>query len=31
MESCPHPKQKLRIYLSELPETGDILRVKNEK
>ncbi|MCR4650082.1 MAG: U32 family peptidase [Lachnospiraceae bacterium] len=30
MESCPHSKQKLRIYLSVLPETGDILRMKND-
>ena len=30
MESCPHSKQKLRIFLSVVPDEGDILRVKNE-
>ena len=29
MESCPHSKQKLRIFLSVLPDVGDILRVSN--
>jgi len=29
MESCPHSKQKLRIFLSVLPDEGDILRVRN--
>ncbi|MCR5847391.1 MAG: U32 family peptidase [Lachnospiraceae bacterium] len=29
MDSCPHSKQKLRIFLSIIPEEGDILRVKN--
>ncbi len=28
MESAPHPKQKLFVKLSEMPETGDILRIK---
>lgn len=28
MESCPHPKQKLLVKLSETPERGDVLRVK---
>ena len=31
MESCPHSKQKLRIFLSIVPDEGDILRVKNDK
>ncbi len=31
MESCPHSKQKLRIFLSVVPDEGDILRVKNDK
>lgn len=30
MESCPHSKQKLRIFLSILPEEGDILRTPNK-
>ena len=30
MESCPHSKQKLRIFLSVLPEAGDILRTPNK-
>lgn len=30
MESCPHSKQKLRIFLSVLPEEGDILRTPNK-
>ena len=29
MDSCPHSRQKLRIFLSVLPDSGDILRVKN--
>ena len=29
MDSCPHSRQKLRIFLSVLPDAGDILRVKN--
>ncbi|MCR5279540.1 MAG: U32 family peptidase C-terminal domain-containing protein, partial [Lachnospiraceae bacterium] len=28
MESAPHPKQKLFVKLSEMPEVGDILRIK---
>ena len=28
MESCPHPKQKLKLRLSVMPEAFDILRVK---
>ena len=28
MESAPHPKQKLFVKLSEVPEKGDILRIK---
>ena len=30
MESCPHSKQKLRIFLSVLPDPGDILRTPNK-
>lgn len=30
MESCPHPKQKLKLKLSVMPEAFDILRVKAE-
>ena len=30
MESCPHPKQKLKLRLSVMPEAFDILRVKAE-
>ncbi len=30
MESCPHSKQKLRIFLSVLPDAGDILRTPNK-
>ena len=30
MESCPHPKQKLFVKLSKLPEPFDLLRVKVE-
>lgn len=30
MESCPHPKQKLLVKLSETPERGDVLRVKEQ-
>ncbi len=29
MESCPHPKQKLRIKTEVLPESGDILRMND--
>lgn len=28
MESAPHPRQKLYVKLSELPEPGDIMRIK---
>ena len=28
MESCPHPKQIITIKLDQVPETGDILRMK---
>ncbi len=28
MESCPHPKQMLKVKLSVEPELGDIIRVK---
>ncbi|MBP5529930.1 MAG: U32 family peptidase [Lachnospiraceae bacterium] len=31
MESCPHSKQKLRIFLSVLPDEGDILRTPNKQ
>ena len=31
MDSCPHSKQKLRIFLSVVPDAGDILRVKNSQ
>ena len=31
MESCPHPKQKLKLRLSEMPEPYDIIRVKSEE
>ena len=30
MESCPHPKQIITIKLDQVPETGDILRMKAE-
>ncbi len=30
MESCPHPKQIIRVTLSEIAEKGDLLRVKSE-
>ena len=30
MESCPHPKQKLKINLGIELEKGDILRVKEQ-
>lgn len=30
MESCPHPKQALNVWLSETPEAGDILRVEKK-
>ncbi|MCR5703087.1 MAG: U32 family peptidase [Eubacterium sp.] len=30
MESCPHPKQRITVTLSETPEVGDLLRVKSE-
>lgn len=30
MESCPHPKQIITIKLDQLPEAGDILRMKAE-
>jgi putative protease len=30
MESCPHSKQKLIIFLSVLPDAGDILRTPNK-
>ena len=30
MESCPHPKQIITIKLDQVPEAGDILRVKAE-
>lgn len=28
VESCPHPKQTIDVWLSETPEVGDILRVE---
>ena len=28
VESCPHPKQAIDVWLSETPEVGDILRVE---
>lgn len=28
VESCPHPKQKIDVSLSEMPAIGDILRVE---
>ena len=31
MESCPHPKQKLKINLGIELEKGDILRVKEQQ
>ena len=31
MDSCPHSKQKLRIFLSVLPDEGDILRTPNKQ
>lgn len=30
MESCPHPKQIITIKLDQVPEAGDILRMKAE-
>lgn len=30
MESCPHPKQIITIKLDQVPEAGDILRIKAE-
>ena len=30
MESCPHPKQIITIKLDQVPEVGDILRMKAE-
>lgn len=30
MESCPHPKQIITIKLDQVPETGDIFRMKAE-
>lgn len=30
MESCPHPKQIITIKLEQVPEAGDILRMKAE-
>ena len=30
MESCPHPKQIITIKLNQVPEAGDILRMKAE-
>lgn len=30
MESCPHPKQIITIKLDQVPEDGDILRMKAE-
>ena len=30
MESCPHPKQIITIKLDQVPEAGDILRMKSE-
>lgn len=30
MESCPHPKQVITIKLDQVPEAGDILRMKAE-
>lgn len=30
MESCPHPKQIITIKLGQVPEAGDILRMKAE-
>ena len=30
MESCPHPKQIITINLDQVPEAGDILRMKAE-
>lgn len=30
MESCPHAKQRIRVFLSALPDNGDILRILND-
>lgn len=30
LESCPHPKQRIDVRLSEVPEIGDILRVEKQ-
>lgn len=31
VESAPHPKQKLKVYLDGQAETGDLIRMKSEK
>ena len=31
VESCPHSKQVIDVYLSQIPEVYDILRTANEK
>ena len=31
VESAPHPKQKLKVYLDGQAETGDLIRMKTEE
>ena len=30
MESCPHPKQKIQVLFSEVPEKLDLVRVESK-
>lgn len=29
IESCPHPKQRIQVLFSEVPETMDLIRIQN--
>lgn len=29
MDSCPHPQQKIEVLFSEIPETMNLIRVKD--
>ncbi len=31
IESCPHPRQKIKVFFSETPEVMDIVRVQNKE
>lgn len=31
MESCPHPRQKIKVFFSETPEAMDIVRIQNKE